>query len=191
MQRKQDFNHAMSMLELKPDNNGCKLFVAFTKNTMREISTILRLERKNLENLKAQSEDKTLVFESWEVSEIINICKFATFCRAEKGEETHLKDLDARKFYDFKLSLSLQDYLDPREDLDIDSSIDQITICKTMLNSNQSNNFSYESSSDKSRMTKEDCLQLSTEAKSIWNRLDDKSKAIILLPSRKSMGNEY
>ena len=104
-QRKQDFNHVMSILEVEPEENALKLFMALTQNGKRSIITISNEDRKTLKDLKATDADNnTLALDDWEVSEIINISRYTACLREEKGEDFRLKDIDASLFEDFKLS---------------------------------------------------------------------------------------
>ena len=104
-QRKQDFDHIMSMLEVASEDNAHKLFMALTQKGNRSIITILNMDRSGLKDLKAADADgNTLTLDDWEVSEIINISRHAAHMRAEKGDDFRLKDIDVALFEDFKLS---------------------------------------------------------------------------------------
>ena len=77
-QRKQDFNHIMSILEVEPEDNAYKLLMALTQNAKRSIVSILNLDRNCLKELTAIDDDgNNLALDDWEVSEIINISRYA------------------------------------------------------------------------------------------------------------------
>lgn len=77
-QKKQDFNHVMSILEVEPQDNAHKLFMALTQNAKRSIVSILNLDRSSLKDLAAaDADDNNLALDDWEVSEIINISRHA------------------------------------------------------------------------------------------------------------------
>ena len=76
-----------------------------TKQGNRGILTILNMDKDGLEDLEAVDTDNTkLTLDPWEVSELINISRYAACQRAEKGEDFRLKHMDAGAFEDFKLS---------------------------------------------------------------------------------------
>jgi len=57
------------------------------------------------ENLMAIDADgNNLALDDWEVSEIINIGRYAKLLWDEKGEDFRLKDIDVALFENFKLS---------------------------------------------------------------------------------------
>ena len=104
-QRKQDFNHVVSILEAEPQNNARELFIALTQNGKRSVVTILNEDRSGLKDLVAADADgNALAFDGWEVSEIINISRHAAHLREEKGKDFRLKDINVSLFKDFKLS---------------------------------------------------------------------------------------
>ena len=104
-QRKQDFNHIMSILEVEPEDTAHKLFMALTQNAKRSIISMLNLDWSNLEDLGAADTDgNNLALDDWEVSEIINISRYAKHLREQKGEDFRLKDIEISLFEDFKLS---------------------------------------------------------------------------------------
>ena len=77
-QRKQDFNHIMSILELEKEDTAHKLLMALTQNAKRSIISILNLDRSSLKDLGATDTDgNDLALDDWEVSEIINISRYA------------------------------------------------------------------------------------------------------------------
>ena len=95
----------MSILEVEPQDNTCKLFMALTRNGKHQVSTILKEDRSVLEKHKVTDDDgNTLAFDSWEVSEIIIIGRYADHLRNEKGEDFRIKDIDISLFEDFKFS---------------------------------------------------------------------------------------
>ena len=77
-QRKQDLHHFMSILDVEPQDNTCKLFMTLTQNGKRQVSAILKDNRSALKEHTATDEDgNTFKFDSWEVSKIINIGRYA------------------------------------------------------------------------------------------------------------------
>ena len=65
-QRKLDFEHVMSMLELEPEDSAYKLFMALTQNAKRMILPIMQMNKAELKDLKAEcSEGKSLTFDPW------------------------------------------------------------------------------------------------------------------------------
>ena len=104
-QRKQDFNHVMNILEAEPEDNAHKLFMALTQNGKRNIISTLHEERATLKDLRATDADNnTLKFDDWEVSEILDIGRYAACLQHEKGEDFRIKDIDTSLFETFKFS---------------------------------------------------------------------------------------
>ena len=93
------------MLEVEPEDTAHKLFMALTQNAKRSIIAILNLDRSSLKDLGATGTDgNNLALDDWEVSEIINISRYAKHLREQKGEDFRLKDIEISLFQDFKLS---------------------------------------------------------------------------------------
>ena len=71
----------------------------------KSIIVILNIGRSGLKDLKAADADEnSLALDHWEVSELINISRYAAHMRAEKSENFRLKDTDLALFKDSKLS---------------------------------------------------------------------------------------
>ena len=101
-QRKQDFEHVMSMLELEPEDSAYKLFVALTQNAKRIILPIMQMNKADSKDLKAtDSEGNSLTFDPWEISHTVNINRYANYCYVEAGENIRLKDLNREDFEEF------------------------------------------------------------------------------------------
>ena len=104
-QRKQDFDHIISILEVEPQNNAYKLFIALTQKDKHSIVTILKLDRSSLKDLEATDADNnTLALDDWEISKIININRYAVCLQEEKGKDFRIKDIDLPLFKTFKFS---------------------------------------------------------------------------------------
>ena len=87
-QRKQDFNHIVSILEVESQDTAHELLMALTQNAKRSIISILNLGRSSLKDLAAAVADgNNLTLGDWEVSEIVNISRYAKHLREEKGED--------------------------------------------------------------------------------------------------------
>ena len=84
-QRKQDFNCIMPMLEVEPQDTAHKLFMALSQNAKHSIISILNLDRSSLKDLGATDTDgNNLALDDWEVSEIINISRYAKHLREQE-----------------------------------------------------------------------------------------------------------
>lgn len=104
-ERKKDIEKVMQALELRPEDSAYKLIMKLTKQGNRSILAILNMDKDGLGHLDASDTDNTkLTLDPWEVSELINISRYATFQQAEKGEDFRLKNIDIGAFKDFKLS---------------------------------------------------------------------------------------
>ena len=77
-QRRQDFDHIMLILEVASEDCTRKRFMVLTQKGKKSIIAILNMDRSGLKDLKASDTDgNTLTFDDWEVSEIINISRYA------------------------------------------------------------------------------------------------------------------
>ena len=104
-QRKEDFDYIMSVLEVEPEHDVHKLFMALTQKGKQSMITILNMDKSGLKDLKATDTDGSiLAFDDWEVSKIINVNRCAAHLQAEKGEDFRVKGIDLALFEDFKLS---------------------------------------------------------------------------------------
>ena len=79
-QRKEDFDYIMSVLEVEPEHDVHKLFMALTEKGKQSMITILNMHKSGLKDLKATDTDGSiLAFDDWKVSKIITgvlrICK--------------------------------------------------------------------------------------------------------------------
>ena len=95
----------MSLLELETNDDAHKMFMKLTNMEKRIIKTILNMDRSGIKDLKhTDAEGNTLALDPWEISEVINISRYATYIQAEKGENFHLKDIDKAPFEKFQLN---------------------------------------------------------------------------------------
>ena len=78
-QRKEDFDCIMSVLEVEPEHDVHKLFMALTQKGKQSMITILNMDKSGLKDLKATDADRNaLILDDWEVSEIISISRYTT-----------------------------------------------------------------------------------------------------------------
>ena len=65
-QRKKDFYHIMSTLEVDPEDNTHKLLMILTKSANRSIITILNMDKLDLKNLTTKdSYENKLSLDDW------------------------------------------------------------------------------------------------------------------------------
>ena len=85
-QRKEDFDHVMSMLEIDPEDDAHKLLMKVTKSGIRDINTLLSEKKDYLTTLESKDADgNTLTLDKWEASEMINIGRYENRKHAEIG----------------------------------------------------------------------------------------------------------
>ena len=85
--RKLDFENVISLLELEPEDSGCKLLSSLTNNGKLSIISVISLSRSELKEIKAIDNNKTtLAFDDWEVSETFNICSYLMHKRSENKD---------------------------------------------------------------------------------------------------------
>ena len=82
--RKLDFENVICVLELEPKDSGYKLLSSLTNNGKLSIISLISLSRNELREIKIIDDDKTtLAFDSWEISEMINIHSYFLHKRSE------------------------------------------------------------------------------------------------------------
>ena len=73
---KKDFDHIISLLDVEPEDNAHKLFMALTQKGKQNMVTILTMDRSELKDLSATDTDgNVLTLDDLEVSEVINLNK--------------------------------------------------------------------------------------------------------------------
>ena len=71
----------------------------------------MQMNKAELKDLKAEdSEGKSLTFDPWEISQIVNTNRYANHCHSEAGEDVRLKDLNREEFEEFLRSPACTEY---------------------------------------------------------------------------------
>ena len=82
--RKLDFENAICVLDLEPEDSGYKLLSALTNNGKLSIISVISLSKSELKEIRVVDNNKTtLAFDDWEVAEIFNLYSYLMHKRNE------------------------------------------------------------------------------------------------------------
>ena len=107
-QRKQGFEHRMSMLEAYPEDSTHDIFMLLTQKEKRSIITIMSMDRAGIKDPKnTDSEGNIIAFDGGAFSKNINISRCTACLNANLGEEDKdfsILHIDPSYFEKFKVN---------------------------------------------------------------------------------------